>query len=300
MKDITDDLRGVIGVLATPFTDDDSIDTAALRGNVKSSIQAGVSGFLVPAYAGEVKMLSDAERALVVETVLDEASGKVPVVGGATAEEQHVMVRNAKALIGLGCRVILADVKHTGNDDEYRRNVHEVAGTCPEVFMLQDVDGQGDGAPVDSIAVLFEEIDCFSWIKTEVKGRCRKITKIREEIGPTLRVGSAGINYIEALDRGVDAYMPTAFHDLYVLVYNLHKRGERDRAKEVFYSFMPMLVFCYSHASTIFNKRLLMKMGIYKNDRIRVDFGPYDEYETRLTDELIEQYLAVSESLKES
>jgi 4-hydroxy-tetrahydrodipicolinate synthase len=294
VNDLVDGLRGVIAVLATPFDEDNAIDAEVLRANVRLSLESGVSGFLVPAYAGEVMKLSEPERLLVVETVLDEVAGRVTVIGGATAEDQNRMIGSAKALKSLGCRAVLANVSYAGDDEDYRRRVHEIADTEPELFMLQDVDGAGPGAPVETIGRLFKEIDQFKWIKTEVVGRCRKITELREKVGPGLRIGSAGMNYIEALDRGVDAYLPTVFHDLYVEVYRLHKNGDRDRAKEIFYSFLPMLTFTYSHASPIFNKRLLMRLGIYKNDRCRGDFAPFDAYETRLGEELIEQYMKIA------
>lgn len=298
MSNLTTELCGVIGVLATPFDDSDHIDTAAIRANVRSSLAFGVSGFLVPADAGEVQDLSRAERILVVETVLDEVAGRVPIIGGATARDQQERLTAARALISIGCRAILAQVPYTPGEDEiYRQHITEIAETGPELFMLQEASHVDAGAPVELLAQLHHQIDTFKWLKCEVKGRYKKITEIKTKIGDSLKIGTAGQEYLEALDRGADAYMPTAFHDLYVLIYKLHRSGQRDQAKEVFYQFLPILSFFYAHPHQYFNKKVLARMGIFTSTRYRVNLPPYDIYEELLAEELIEKYMKLSSLL---
>jgi len=298
MTDWIKDLRGVIGVLATPFDEHDRIDVNALRAYVRSSLAFGVSGFLVPANAGEVQLLSHAERTLVVETVLAETAGRVPVIGGATASDQSGRVRAAKELLKLGCRAVLAHVPYLESDAEsYGRNISELADVGMELLMVQEVEAASFGAPVDTIARLHEKVPSFRWLKCEVSGRYRKISALRQEIGGSLLIGSAGPEYLEALDRGVDAYMPTVFHDIYVQIYRLHCGGERQRARELYHKLLPMLAFSYSHNTYQFNKKLLVRMGVFPSARCRVDPPLFDAWEERLADELIEQSIQLSKSL---
>ncbi|TFG50604.1 MAG: hypothetical protein E4H37_09020 [Gemmatimonadales bacterium] len=93
--------------------------------------------------------------------------------------------------------------------------------------------------------------------------------------------------------------MPTAFHDLYVLIYNLHRSGQRDRATEVFHQFLPILSFFYSHSHTYFNKKAMVRMGIFPTTHYRVSTPPYDTHEERIADELIEEYMNRSSLLQE-
>ncbi len=72
------DLRGIITVLNTPFTDVDAVDLPSLRKNIRYALEAGVAGFLVPAMASEVDKLSDEERRRIVQVVLAENGGQVP------------------------------------------------------------------------------------------------------------------------------------------------------------------------------------------------------------------------------
>ena len=58
MYDVLNKLNGIIGVINTPFTEKNEIDTESLRGYVHYGIRCGVVGFLVPAMAAEVDKLS--------------------------------------------------------------------------------------------------------------------------------------------------------------------------------------------------------------------------------------------------
>jgi 4-hydroxy-tetrahydrodipicolinate synthase len=174
----------------------------------------------------------------------------------------------------------------------------ELADLGMELLMVQEIDAVSPGAPVESIVRLHRQIPAFRWLKCEVNGRYRKISALRQAIGDSLLIGTAGPEYIEALDRGADAYMPTVFHDIYALIFKWHSMGERQRAIALYQKFLPMLAFSYSHNTFQFNKKLLVRMGIFPSARLRVDVPLFDVCEERLADELIEQTLQLSASLE--
>src|SRR5260221_14686732 len=74
---------GVGTALVTPFRSDGSIDEAAVRRLARRQIDAGVH-FLSPCgTTGEAPTLSEEEKVRVVELVVEEAAGRVPVLAGA-------------------------------------------------------------------------------------------------------------------------------------------------------------------------------------------------------------------------
>jgi len=76
----------VLPALITPFTDDGSaIDTGALTAIVDRLIGAGVAGLVPGGSTGEFTTLSHAERRQLVETTVEAAAGRVPVVAGTGA-----------------------------------------------------------------------------------------------------------------------------------------------------------------------------------------------------------------------
>jgi 4-hydroxy-tetrahydrodipicolinate synthase len=101
-------LRGVLSALATPFAPDGRIDTSALRRLVDRNIDGGVHGLVACGSTGEFAAMSGAERRLVVETVIDQAAARVPVVaqtGAVSTAEAVELSRHAEAS---GASVVMA------------------------------------------------------------------------------------------------------------------------------------------------------------------------------------------------
>jgi 4-hydroxy-tetrahydrodipicolinate synthase len=84
--------RGAWPILLTPFTDDNTVDFAALDQVVDFYVQRGVPGLLVLGQASEVLHLNDDERFAIVRQVAARSQGRVrtAAVGnfGATLEAQ--------------------------------------------------------------------------------------------------------------------------------------------------------------------------------------------------------------------
>jgi 4-hydroxy-tetrahydrodipicolinate synthase len=83
---MSEPFHGVLPALITPFADDGSaIDAVALAANVDRLVGAGVGGLVPGGSTGEFTTLSHAERRRLVETTVEAAAGRVPVVAGTGA-----------------------------------------------------------------------------------------------------------------------------------------------------------------------------------------------------------------------
>jgi 4-hydroxy-tetrahydrodipicolinate synthase len=94
--------------LVTPFKKDFSLDESTLRRLVRRQIDAGIN-FLVPCgTTGESPTLTRREHLRVIEITLEEAKGKVPVLGGAGGYNTHEVIELARELETLGVDGILS------------------------------------------------------------------------------------------------------------------------------------------------------------------------------------------------
>ena len=94
--------------LVTPFRHDESVDEEALRRLVRRQIDAGIN-FLVPCgTTGESPTITLDEHLRVVEIVLEEARGKVPVLAGAGGYYTREVIELAVELERLGVDGILS------------------------------------------------------------------------------------------------------------------------------------------------------------------------------------------------
>jgi len=73
-------LTGILPAILTPFDKDGTVNTAVIRDVLEFHLAGGVSGFYVCGSTGEGLLLSEDERRLVAETVIDQVKGRVPVV----------------------------------------------------------------------------------------------------------------------------------------------------------------------------------------------------------------------------
>ncbi len=76
---------GIYVAVITPFKPDSSIDFPRLREHIDWLISEGMHGLVPTGSCGEYAALTDQERAQVVETIIEVADGRVPVVVGAAA-----------------------------------------------------------------------------------------------------------------------------------------------------------------------------------------------------------------------
>jgi 4-hydroxy-tetrahydrodipicolinate synthase len=91
-------VRGCGTALVTPFHQDGSIDEAALRNLVAWQVESGID-FLVPCgTTGETPTLSHDEWLHVIETTVEVAAGRVPIVAGATSNSTFDAVEKAKEI----------------------------------------------------------------------------------------------------------------------------------------------------------------------------------------------------------
>lgn len=102
------DLKGCGTALVTPFKEDRSIDEGALRRFVDFQIAGGID-FLVPCgTTGESPTLNDDEQRRVVQVVIEEARGRVPVIAGAGGNNTAHVIKLARECERLGADGLLS------------------------------------------------------------------------------------------------------------------------------------------------------------------------------------------------
>jgi dihydrodipicolinate synthase/N-acetylneuraminate lyase len=224
--------------------------------------------------------------------------GSVPIIGGASAPDQRQRLRIASELIDLGCSGVLVNIPFE-NESTYEKAIREIAALQPGFLMIQDWDPTGYGMPVAFIKRLFDEIDLFRCLKVEVVPAGVKYSEVLEATDGHLHLsgGWAVMQMIEALDRGVHAFMPTGMHSLYTRIYGLYAAGCRTEAQALFQRLLPVLAFSNQHLdiSIHFFKRLLHAQGIYQSPRVREPILPFDHVHERRAAELIEYVMALED-----
>lgn len=161
-------LSGILSALVTPFDTDGRIDDALLRTVVDRSIDGGVGGVVACGSTGEFTALSADERRHVVETVVDQTAGRVPVVaqtGGLTAADAVGHSRHAQAA-GASVLMLVTPFYEPLTLDETLRYLRTVAGSVDIPVMLYNLPpATGVNLDPDTVGRLAREVENVAYIK---------------------------------------------------------------------------------------------------------------------------------------
>ena len=161
-------LSGVLTALATPFTPDGQIDESALRRLVGRSIDGGVDGVVACGSTGEFAAMSGAERRFVVETVVDQAANRVPVVaqtGAVSTAEAVELSRHAEAA-GASVLMVVAPYYEPLSLEETVEYLRTVAAAVDIPIMLYNLPvATGVNLDPDTVGQLAREVDNIRYIK---------------------------------------------------------------------------------------------------------------------------------------
>jgi len=93
---------GVMPALVTPFNKDESINEGQLRDLVNNLIEQGVTGLVPTGTTGEFVNMTREERIKVIEIVVDETNGRVPVIAGTGESGTKLAIDATKAATDIG------------------------------------------------------------------------------------------------------------------------------------------------------------------------------------------------------
>ncbi|MCY4167190.1 MAG: 4-hydroxy-tetrahydrodipicolinate synthase [Rhodobacter sp.] len=119
-------IKGSLPALVTPFRNGD-LDIESLGRLVEWQIESGSNGLVPVGTTGESPTLSHEEHDLVVETVVNAAAGRVPVVAGAGSNSTAEAVRLARAAERAGADAVLVVTPYYNKPTQFGLVAHFTA-----------------------------------------------------------------------------------------------------------------------------------------------------------------------------
>lgn len=99
-------LQGIVSVLPTPLSDDETLDALALRRMIDYVVEAGVHGVWILGSGGELPNLDDAERPKTIETAVEAVNGRVPVIVGVGRPGTRMTIQAAQEAKHIGADMV--------------------------------------------------------------------------------------------------------------------------------------------------------------------------------------------------
>ena len=295
-------LRGIVPSMNTPFLDDGSVDLAGIRRSVDAVVQTGVAGMLILAVAAETASLTLPEKRLVAQTFLAHTAGRVPVIIGCSSAEQADRVALAAMAREFGAQIMLCQAPAGLGGEALVAQMAALTQVGPPVLMVQDLDFAGPGLPLADILLLRKQLPAFQCLKIEVALPGPKYSAVLEATQGALHVsgGWAAAQMLEALHRGVHAFIPTAMDAIYVAIYRHFQAGDVAGARALHEQLAPVLAFSNQHLDTSirFFKHLRHREGLFATPLCRSSVRPLDEHQMRELELNVERVLAMQGELR--
>ena len=293
--------RGIIPSMNTPFLLDRSIDCEGVRRSAESAIQAGVVGMLILAVAGETASLALSEKYLVAQTFLRQVAQRVPVIVGCSSAYQHERVALARMARDLGADAMLCQAPEGLHGEALAARMNELALVGPPLLMVQDLDFGGTGLPLEDIVLLRQRVPAFRCLKIEVALSGPKYTAVLAATQGDLQVsgGWAAAQMMEALHRGVHAFMPTAMDSIYVGIFRLFAAGQTAAARALHDRLAPVLAFSNQHiaVSIRFFKCLRQREGLFQTAICRPGVAELDAHQMRELEVNLDRVIALQDEI---
>jgi 4-hydroxy-tetrahydrodipicolinate synthase len=289
------ELRGVYPVVSTPFCDDGTVDHGGIERIIHAQIERNIHGVVLFGIAAEFYKLEDEERRRIIETAKDVVDGTdidlvVSVTDHATDRAEwfarFAEQNGAKALM------LLPPYFLGPGAEDLQRHMRRVGKAVDIPVMVQYAPDQtGVSMSPETFVALSEEVETIRYFKIESRPPGPDISRIvdaaSERVG--VLIGYAGLQMIEALDRGAVGVIPGAsISNHYLEVWERYEAGDREGARRKHAAMLPLIAHVVQDIEGFihYEKRMLADMGLIDSVRARKPAFTPDEH----FDLLFEEY----------
>jgi 4-hydroxy-tetrahydrodipicolinate synthase len=271
---------GAFTALVTPFKKG-AVDYDALADFVEFQITEGISGVVPCGTTGESSTLSHEEHHRVVEFVVKEVRGRVPVIAGAGSNctaEAVSLAAHAKE-VGADAALLITPYYNKPTQEGLFLHFSEVARLVKIPIILYNVPSRTSVNMLPQTVVRLSSIANIIGIK-EATGDLKQISEIIEKVGddfvilsgddfttlPILSVGGKGV---------ISVHSNIAPKDVTEMV-RAYLADDRTRSAELHYKLLPLARAMFIETSPVPAKAALSLMNKMDPD-VRLPLAPLSE-----------------------
>lgn len=238
--------QGVFPAATTQLKKDQSLDLDATARHVEALIESGVTGLIMLGSLGENQTLDPEEKRRVMEATVKQVRGRVPVLSGVAEQSTGLAVRYARDLERLGADglMLMPPMSYKGDARETAAHFRTVAKATGLPIMIYNnpISYANDITP--RLFAELADVKNFVALK-ESSGDTRRITDLHNTVGDRYSIFTGVDNLaLECSILGIDGWVAgtgIAFPRENQYFWELTRRGEWEKAREIYRWFTPLL-----------------------------------------------------------
>ncbi|EEL87512.1 Dihydrodipicolinate synthase [Bacillus cereus AH1272] len=242
-------IKGAFPVLITPMDEFQEVDWKGVKQNVNYFIEKKVAGIIINGSTGEFVSLSKEERFNMVETVLKEVDGRIPVIVGTAAETTKETIEYTKhaEAHGADCALIINSYYCKPKEEEIYFHFKEISNAVNIPIMLYNNPfTSGVNMSAELMLRIGKECENVTHIK-ESSGDIRKARDLVRQGEGAFQVfcGSEDL-VMESYLVGASGWVSVAGNivpGLVTKMYEHFQNGELEKAWEINDAILPLCEF---------------------------------------------------------
>lgn len=259
--------KGSIVAIVTPFRNG-KVDEPTLRKLVQFHIKNGTSGIVPCGTTGESATLSFAEHDRVIEAVIEETAGRIPIIAGtgANSTEEAIQLTQHAERAGADASLQVAPYYNRPTQKGLYEHFKAIAGSVKIPLILYNIPSRtGVNIEPETLARLAHECTNIVGVK-EASGSLEQMSRVRLLCGkkfallsgddaltlPLLSIGGVGIISVVA------NIVPK---DVAILVREFEK-GNITKAREMHYKLLPLIKAVFVETNPIPVKTAMEMLGL--------------------------------------
>jgi 4-hydroxy-tetrahydrodipicolinate synthase len=253
--------------LITPFTKTGDVDFAAVRRLGRRQIDAGIHFISPCGTTGENPTLTSSERLRIVETLVDEAAGQVPVLAGAGGYNTANVVELARAMHKAGATGLLSVTPYYNKPTQegIYQHYRAIADATPLPIILYNVPGR-TGVNIEvSTLVRLASVPNIVGVK-EASGNMPQMCDILRAVPPDFLVlcgdDPLTLSLMAVGGRGVISVISNEMPGEMAQLVEAAERNDFAAARAIHHRLMPLMTVNFVEANPVPVKAAMAAMGL--------------------------------------
>ena len=257
--------------LITPFSSDLSVDVAALKKLVNFQIGNGINYLVVLGTTGESATLTAEEKKLVIDTVVSENSGRIPLVLGIGGNNTAKVVEELKQtdLSAFDAVLSVSPYYNKPSQEGIFQHYKMVAAASPKPVIMYNVPGRTGSNMLPETVQRLAAVENIIGIK-EAAGDMVQAMKLISMVPKDFLVISGDdmitLPMVLAGGHGVISVIAQGLPAEFSKMVALGLERKVDEAYELHYKIAPSIDLIFAEGNPVGIKSLLKKIEIVENN----------------------------------
>jgi 2-keto-3-deoxy-L-arabinonate dehydratase len=275
--------RGVFPVVPTIFDAGGGLDLAGQRRALDFMIDAGSQGLCILANFSEQFSLTDDERVLLMNEVLEHVAGRVPVIVTTTHFSSRICAQRSRQAQEAGAAMVMVMPPYHGATVRVgEAAIHEFfRAVCDGLaipLMIQDAPVAGTPMPAAFLARLARDFANIRYFKIESAGAAAKLRALVEEAGDVIEGpwdGEEAITLMADLDAGATGAMTGGgYPDGIRQITDAFFAGRRAEAVAAYQRWLPLINYENRQCGLVAAKALMREGSVIASEAVRAPLQP--------------------------